>query len=160
MVAFNSTRRQSVATSFAPVRDPEPYPLTPLVQPPEKSETLAGSRRDSSRVVVQRDAVGEVQQVRIGRWRTIAASPQRRIAEVRDLTCGRIAMRFDLRSSLGGAVTSVVWQLFDQRGRMVAAMQLTPDGANALLTSYETRHVCRLVRDGGGELQAVEKWRM
>jgi hypothetical protein len=98
--------------------------------------------------------------VKIGRWRTLAAGPQRRVAEVRELTCERVAIKINRFADGGERPSSEIWQLYDREGRLEAAMQSSPDGKFALLTNYQTREACRLVRNQRNELVAVETWRI
>ena len=118
------------------------------------------SRRGAPSIEICRDGKNEITQVRIGRWRALTGGPQRRLAEVRELDCQRVAVRIERLADNGQRPTSEIWQLYDLEGRLEAALQSSPDGAFALLTNYATRDACRLVRNRNGELETVEKWRI
>jgi hypothetical protein len=100
----------------------------------------------------------QIQEIRIGRWRVIAAGPTRRLAEVRELGCERVAVRIERLADNGIIPSSEIWQLYRFDGRLEAALQTTPDGKFALLTNYRTRQACRMVANSQGELQPVEVW--
>jgi hypothetical protein len=107
---------------------------------------------------VSRNRQGEIEHVRIGRWRVLDAAPQRRLAEVRELSCERVAVKIQRFAENGVLPSSEVWQLYHIDGRLEAALQTTPDGRFALLTNYLTRQVCRMTRNSQGELETVESW--
>jgi hypothetical protein len=116
------------------------------------------SRRDGNGIDVVRSRDGEITQLKIGRWRQLSASPQRRLAEVRELSDDRIAVKIERLADGGARPSSEIWQLYDREGRLEAAMQSTPDGKFAILTNYQTRQACRLVANGRNELETVEAW--
>jgi hypothetical protein len=118
----------------------------------------AASHRAERRVAVCRTPEGSIREVQIGRWRIITASVERRLCEVRELSCGRVAVRIE-RPMQGGA-SSEIWQLYELDGRLNAAMQVAPDGKFAMLTNYRTRQACRLMADRDGALKAVETWKI
>jgi hypothetical protein len=105
-----------------------------------------------------RNREGEITQLKIGPWRELTASPQRRVAEVRELSGDRIAVRIERLADGGRRPSSEIWQLYDREGRLEAALQSTPDGKFAILTNYQTRQACRLVANGRNELETVEAW--
>lgn len=121
------------------------------------SPPLAASQPSPPQVAVQRNGDGAIRTVRIGAWRTIAAGPQRSIADVRRLEGGRVAVRL-VRRADGENATSEIWQLYNSDGRLASAMQTSADGQLALLTNYLTRQACRLQRCASGRLEAVETW--
>jgi hypothetical protein len=139
-------------------------PLASLTE--AQGETLesivetAASRRRGACLEVVRDRQGEIAEVRIGRWRMLAPGPQRRIAEVHELADRRVAVRIERFADSGARPTSEIWQLYDAEGRLDAALQTSADGRFGLLTNYRTREACRLSRNAGGELEAVEQWRL
>jgi hypothetical protein len=118
------------------------------------------SYRAAEHVELRKDAHGALLEVRIGSWRVIAAGSNRRLAEVRELGCQRVAVRIEKFADNGATPSSEIWQLYRLDGRLEAAMQTTPDGRFALLTDYRTRQACRLVADARGELRTVETWRI
>ena len=118
----------------------------------------AASRRHGAAPEVVRERSGEITEVRIGRWRILTRAPQRRLAEVRELACRRVAVRIERFADSDARPTSEIWQLYDFDGRLEAALQTTPDGRFGLLTNYLTRQSCRLHRNAQGELEAVETW--
>jgi hypothetical protein len=126
----------------------------------ESAFFAASSHRDDRAVHVDRDEQGNVTAVRIGRWRVIAAGKHRRLAEVRELACDRVAVRIERWADSGAAPSSEIWQLYRLDGRLEAALQTTPDGRFALLTNYRTRQACRMVANGQGGLRPVEFWRI
>lgn len=159
MVAFSSSRRQQ-PKSFAP-KQPTLEGLAACGgEPMTRSLDARASRRNGGGVEVYRTRDGAISQVKIGRWRTLAAAPQRRVAEVRELTCERIAVKINRFADGGDRPSSEIWQLYDREGRLEAAMQSSPDGKFALITNYQTREACRLVRNQRNEMETVERWRI
>lgn len=158
MVAFNCSRRMAKHDegSFSPMdaltRD-RSVPIDSVLR-------AASSHRAAEHVELRRDADGGLVEVRIGRCRVIAAGSNRRLAEVRELGCRRVAVRIEKFADNGATPSSEIWQLYRLDGRLEAALQTTPDGRFALLTDYRTRQACRLVADAQGELRAVETWRI
>jgi hypothetical protein len=155
MVAFSSSRRQRIEPQSLKQPTPEALAACGVADPVFEA---AGSRRKASRFQVIRDRDGAIASVRIGRWRVLAAAPQRRVAEVKELASERIAVRIERFTDAGDRPSSEIWQLYDLEGRLEAAMQTTPDGKFALLTNYQTRQACRLVRNLRNELETVETW--
>jgi hypothetical protein len=158
MVALSSSRRQSQKrihshqSSIEAIAGPSGAGSAAF--------TLEGraSRRLPSDVEITRTRGGEIQQVRIGRWRILTAGTQRRLAEVRELPGDRVAVRIERLPDGGNHPTSEIWQLYDREGRMLAAMQSSTDGRFAMLSNYQTRQACRLVRNGKNEMQVAESW--
>lgn len=157
MVAFNSTRRQSPRFETRTSTSIESFASRLECGPNADATAIEGSRRTSSSVEVSRDATGAISRVRIGRWRVLAASPERRIVEVRELGCKKVAVRLS-RSAVAAYAQGESWQLYDQQGRMQAAMQCSHDGGFALVADYQTRQASRLRRNQRGELETVETW--
>ena len=151
MVAFNSSRRHLPQTLLAD--KPAPEALAQLGRDGSLRAAAAdqASRRALSGVQVFRDGHGEIVHVRIGRWRIIAAAPHRRVTEVRELSCDRVAVKIERFTENGGRPSSEIWQLYDLDGRLEAAIQTTPDGKFAMLTNYRTRQACRLAANGRGD---------
>jgi hypothetical protein len=158
MVAFNSSRRQLAESPRA--AEPVIVSLTCPDEPIRGALEAGGSRRCGPRVQIRRAGGGEITHIQIGRWRVLASSPERRLAEVRELQGHRIAVRIERYAGDAMRPSSEIWQLYGSEGRLEAAMQTTPDGAFALLTNYRTREACRLVRNKSGELETVETWRI
>ena len=157
MVAFNSTRRQPTRTETRTSTSIESLASRFASDPTAGITTIEGSRRASSSVEVSRDATGEISRVRIGRWRVLAASAERRIVEVRELDRRKVAVRLS-RSAGAAAAQGENWQLYDQQGRMQATMQCSQDGGFALVADYQTRQASRLRRNQQGDLETVETW--
>ncbi len=154
MVALNSSRRK-------PSRDSSPSSVIGALSkagnlPMESLFCNAASHRAERRVVIYRTPDGSIREVQIGRWRVVTASAQRRLCEVRELSCGRVAVRIEHPAQ--GCASSEYWQLYDPDGRLDAAMQVAPDGKFAILTNYRTRQARRLMADGEGALRVVETW--
>lgn len=158
MVALNSTRRQSIRSTNPVSTSIESLAGRRESGFPAAIAAIEGSRRESSSVEVSRDATGAISRVRIGRWRVLAAAPERRILEVRELGCRKVAIRLS-RSAAGlSSASGETWQLYDQQGRMQATMQCSQDGGFALVADYQTRQASRLRRNLHGELETVETW--
>ena len=97
-----------------------------------------------SPVELFRDASGELRHVRIGEWRVIAASHNRRIAEVRELRlCQRVAIRIELGDALSFAPTCTIWELYNLEGRLVAMLQTAGKQDFWLATDYPTHGPAR-----------------
>jgi hypothetical protein len=158
MVAFNSTRRQPNRQSSCGI-----VSVSSLIDRRElekRPETAAihASRRVATSVGVERDGRGEITCVRIGRWRTLAASAQRRIEEVRELRCDRVAVRLSRCNDGDKRIRCEIWQLYDLQGRLLASLQTSSDGGFALISDYEARKASRLVRNRQGEMETAESW--
>ncbi len=157
MVAFGSSRRQPVEARLPKQPTAEALAACRNLESCG-SVSAAGSRRGACGHEVIRNREGGIASVRIGSWREVTAGPQRRLAEVKELPSDRIAVRIERFADGGDRRTSDIWQLYDLRGRLDAALQTTPDGKFAVLTNYRTRQSCRLVRNSQGELETVETW--
>ncbi|MBA4106705.1 MAG: hypothetical protein C0485_13190 [Pirellula sp.] len=120
--------------------------------------TIHASRRTASSVDVERNGRGDVMSVRIGRWRTLTASAQRRIAEVRELHCDRVAVRLASGSEGDSRMGCEIWQLYDLQGQLLASLQTSLDGRLAVVSDYESRKASRLVRNRRGEMETAESW--
>jgi hypothetical protein len=155
VVAFSSSRRKPLVRQLPQQATVEALAACRIADP---ASGAAASRRDAGNVDVHRNRDGSITCLRIGRWRILTAAPQRRIAEVKELACERIAVRIERFADNGNRPSSEIWQLYDLDGRLEAAMQTTPDGKFALLSNYQTRQACRLVRNHRNELEAVETW--
>jgi len=158
MVAFNSSRRQMPEPLLAD--KPAPEALVQLGREGSLRNSTSGraSRREAEGVQIYRDGQDEILHVRIGRWRVLSGAPLRRLAEVRELSCDRVAVKIERFTEQGGRPSSEIWQLYDMDGRLEAAIQTTPDGKFAMLTNYRTRQACRLAANQRGELVTVESW--
>ena len=157
MVAFTRGRRQDL-----PSRPVVRTPIDALIVGPDSASQnpyhAAGSHRATRGVEVRKNHDGFITDIRIGRWRKLSATEDRRLAEVRELSCGRVAVLIERLADDGRTPSSEIWQLYDLEGRLNAALQTTPDGRFAMITNYQTRQACRLVANPQGELQAVETW--
>jgi hypothetical protein len=156
MVAFNCSRRHR--KSIPPVAEEPLDALTHCGNLPLDSVLHAAASHRTVGSVELRKRGEQIQEIRIGRWRVIAAGPTRRLAEVRELGCERVAVRIERLADNGIIPSSEIWQLYRFVGRLEAALQTTPDGKFALLTNYRTRQACRMVANSQGELQPVEVW--
>ncbi len=107
-----------------------------------------------SSVELFRDSHGRLQHVRIGQWRVIAASDSRRIAEVRYLVCGRIAVRIDLQDSRQLQPSCSIWELYNSQGRLLAMLQTTHDNNRWLATNFETGRISQDTHNSGLTLSA------
>jgi hypothetical protein len=157
MVAFCSSRRKRVEARLPKQPTAESLAACRAMES-RGSVAAAASRRRACGYEVVRNRDGGIASVRIGSWRELTAGPQRRLAEVRQLTGERVAVRIERFADGGDRPTSEIWQLYDLQGRLDAAIQTTPDGKFAVLTNYRTRQSCRLVRNAQGELETVETW--
>jgi hypothetical protein len=159
MVAFKSGRRQQPSRSLAQRSVVDT--LTAAEGGTMDSVFHAGaSHRAVSHVEIHTCPDGLITQVRIGRWRVVTAGDGRRLAEVRELGCRRVALRIERFADDGVTPSSEIWQLYNLDGRLEAALQTTPDGKFAMMTNYRTRQACRLAANSKGELQAVETWKI
>src|SRR5262249_17478829 len=156
MVAISSSRRKVSQSFVAPKAPIEALATLGADASVRASEPLAASRRDANSVDVHRNSHNEITQVRIGRWRTLASSAERRLVDVRELACQRVAVKIERVLDSADRPSSEIWQLYDLEGRLEAAMQTTPDGRFAMLTNYRTRQACRLAANGRGVLETVE----
>jgi hypothetical protein len=158
MVAFSSSRRHQPKTAFPKQISVEALAECPRGLPSSDAFHAGASRRGAPAVEVQRDGLNEIVQVRIGRWRVLNSAPQRRLAEVREIDGGNVAVRLERFADNGDKPSSEIWQLYDRQGRLEAALQRALDGRFAMLTNYVTRQGCRLTQNTRGELEAVEQW--
>lgn len=159
MVAFNWSRRKNMTKSSA-AKSPLDL-LTASGGPILDSVFHAGaSHRAPNTLEIRREPGGAIRRVRIGRWRVLNAGQNRRLAEVRELGCRRVAVRIERLADGGDRPSSEIWQLYDLDGRLEAALQTTLDGKLAMLTNYRTREACRLAAAANGEMRPVETWRI
>lgn len=156
MVAFKSSRRQPFSRGEA-----RPGNLESLVRVDAHSLRTAfqasGSRRAIRGFQTWHDNLGQIVRVQIGPWRVLHATSRRRLAEIRELDGERIAVRIDCWPG-GGRAMHQLWQVYDRSGRLDAALQTSCDGRLAIVTNYQTRQTCRLVRSDDGELKTAETW--
>ena len=157
MVAFCSSRRQRPEARLPKQATAESLAASRALES-RGSVSAAASRRNAGGYEVIRNRDGHIASVRIGAWRELTAGPQRRLADVRQLTGERIAVRIERLTDINDRPSSEIWQLYDLHGRLDAAIQSTPDGKFAVLTNYRTRQSCRLVRNAQGELETAETW--
>lgn len=130
---------------------------------PRQESTLAAPRgrwqgAANSPVAYRRDSLGQIRELRIGAWRVLAATETRRIADVRELSAGRTAVLIERRGVPSGPVTSLLWQLYDGAGRLLSAMQSSPDGQRTLMMNYQTRQACQVNVNDAGTLETVGEW--
>lgn len=157
MVAFSSSRRRSPASNTAYPSSVDSLVKADLGQ--QRTAFQAGaSRRDPVGLHVYRDRSGRIIQIHIGRWRVLSTSSQRRIAEIRELADSRLAVRIERFSDGGQHPTSEIWQVYDLSGRLDAALQTSCDGSFAVLSDYQARRACRMLRNARNKLEAVEMW--
>lgn len=160
MVAFNCTRR-SRKNAVAPAGPAVETLVAHGGGSPLDSVFCAGASYRAERGVdVRRSADGTIVKIRIGRWRTLTASSSRRLAEVRELSVQRVAVRIERFADGGPQPTSEIWQLYDLEGRLEASLQTTPDGKFGMLTNYRTRYASRLAANAQGQLRPVETWKI
>jgi hypothetical protein len=158
MVAFSSSRRTAMRGSSPQGITVQGLPISRQGLAVHDPYAAGASRRSPATVQVVRDNQNEIRQVRIGRWRVLAAAPQRRVVEVKQVGSQRIAVRIERFADQGPTATSQIWQLYDREGRLEAALQSTPDGQFGILTDYVSRQSCRLVRNQTGEFEATDEW--
>lgn len=158
MVALSSSRRQLSQPVVAPRSSVEALSTLGVDDGHAAEQAARASRRMPGSVEVSRDRQGQITEVQIGRWRTLTSAPHRRLAEVRELACQRVAVKIERLSDNSLRPSSEIWQLYDIEGRLEAAMQTTPDGRFAMLTNYRTRLACRLALNARGVLETVESW--
>lgn len=102
---------------------------------PVSLNLLANTVQNSS-IELFRDAGGSIRHLRIGGWRVIAASQHRRIAEVRSLACGRVAVRIEREAPMG-----TTWELYDMQGHLISMLQTMHEKNFWLSTDFETGQV-------------------
>jgi hypothetical protein len=107
-------------------------------------------------VEVRKNGDGLITDVRIGRWRTLVASPKRRLAEVRELGCGRVAVRIERLASGASTPSSEIWHLYDLDGRLNEALQSAPNGRFASMPGDQAQQAWRLAANLQRELQVAE----
>jgi hypothetical protein len=157
MVAFTRGRRQRLF-SRPITRTPVDALIVDRDNASQNPYHAAGSHRAARGVEVRTSGDGTITEIRIGRWRSLVERPGRTLAEVRELNCDRVAVRIERLADDGRTPSSEIWQLYDLEGRLISALQTTPDGRFAVMTNHQTRQACRLVANVRGELQAVETW--
>ncbi|HEX6963310.1 MAG TPA: hypothetical protein VF175_15695 [Lacipirellula sp.] len=153
MVAFSSSRRHRTQ----PFLQTSPEALAARSDQ-ALAQGVAASRRNTHALSVTQASDGSIKNVRIGAWRLLSAGPERRIAEVRQLPSGPIAVRIERLADSGSRASSEIWQLYDPQGGLDAALQTAAGGALAILTNYRTRQACRMLRNGRNEFETVETW--
>lgn len=158
MVAFNSTRRRPERLDVDANASATALFEQQNGEKPGENAPLRGSRRAASGVEIVRDLAGRIVQARIGRWRVISATADRDIVEVREASCGRIAIRLARCANRQGSASCEVWQLYDAQGRLLASLQRSADGGMAVVSDYELRQASRLVRNYEGRMERVESW--
>jgi hypothetical protein len=157
MVAFTRGRRQDLP-SRSVVRTPIDALIVDRDNASQNPYHAAGSHRAARGVEMRTSGDGTITEIHIGRWRRLVARPDRRLAEVRELSCDFVAVLIQRLADDCRTPSSEIWQLYDLEGRLNSALQTTPDGRFAMMTNYQTRQACRLVANLQGELQAVETW--
>lgn len=161
MVTFNCSRRHRIQATPSARQPVETLAaLSGDAAPLDSAIRCNATHRANRYVEIRTEPSGAIARVRIGRWRVIVANEQRRLAEVRELGCGRVAIRIERFADSSPQPSSEIWQLYDLDGRLEAALQTTPDGKFALLTNYRTRQACRMVANDVGDLRAVETWKI
>jgi hypothetical protein len=156
MVAFTRVRRR-IPSSQSIIRTPLDALVNDRNTASQNPYRAVASHRAARSVEVRKGNDGFITEIRIGRWRTLRAKPNHRLAEVRELSSGSVAVLIDRLADDARTPSSEIWQLYDLEGRLNAALQTTPDGRFAR-TNYQTRQACRLAANPQGELQAVETW--
>jgi hypothetical protein len=160
MVAFKPSRRL-VRSSFA-AKSPSSVgvPVAADTIAMESVFAASASRLAAGDVEIRKAPEGDIVKVRIGQWRVLTAGVHRRLAEVRELSCRRVAVLIEKFADNGDRPACEIWQLYDLEGRLEASLQSTPDGKYAMLTNYRTRQACRMAANPDGELRPVETWKI
>jgi hypothetical protein len=68
----------------------------------------------------------------------VGASNARRIAEVRPLVCGRVAVRIEREDPQCQTSRGTTWELYDLEGHLLSMLQTMPDENFWLATDFET----------------------
>src|SRR5687767_3942902 len=123
MVAFNSSRRHMSQPLLADKPAPETLAQLGREGSLRAATTGRASRRAADGVQIYQDGQGKIIHVRIGRWRVLSSAPHRRLSEVRELSCERVAVKIDRFTDPGGLPSSEIWQLYDMDGRLEASIQ-------------------------------------
>ena len=158
MVAFNSTRRHAARIDMSVDASASLLVGRQNVDNSGEIAPISGSRRSPAGAEIVRDGAGNIIQARIGRWRVISASADRRIADVQEMSCGRLAIRLLRCANRELRPSCEMWQLYDVQGRLLASLQRSGDGGLAILTDYQSRQASRLAKNRYGELEVVESW--
>jgi hypothetical protein len=160
VVAFNRSRRQLRSSVPANSQSPDEGRVAAGLKVTDSVFGASASQPRAGDVEIRKAPGGDILKVRIGQWRVLTAGAHRRLAEVRELSCRRVAVLIEKLADNGNRPACEIWQLYDLDGRLEASLQSTSDGRFAMLTNYRTRQACRLAADSAGDLRAVETWKI
>ncbi len=91
------------------------------------------------RVEVYRDGCGDIINVKIGSWRILSRDVHRRIVEVRELACQRVAVRIEVENHNRLCSHCTIWELYDYKGHLLSMLQDLGDREIWLTTGFVSR---------------------
>ncbi|TWU26065.1 hypothetical protein [Bythopirellula polymerisocia] len=100
----------------------------------DESKKVARSALD-----VYRDGEDNIINVKIGRWRVLSSNVHRRIVEVRELACERVAVRIELDDHNRLASHCTIWELYDHQGHLLSMLQDLGDREIWLTTGFRRK---------------------
>jgi len=145
---MGTTATFSTCTSAAS-RSPNCLPHNPSTFSSEHTQKSC-----SSHVETFCDYNGQIVHVRIGRWRILAATGKRRIAEVHELSCKRIAVKIEIEDSANLAPSCTIWELYDFQGHLLCMLQYLRERDVWLATDFQTGHVTHVERPDSSHVVA------
>lgn len=158
MVAFNRGRRQSRPSVSANSQSLGEELTASGWRVADSAFGASASQLRLGDVEIRKAPGGNILEVRIGQWRVLTAGVHRRLAEVRELSCGRVAVLIEKLADNGNRAAGEIWHLYDLEGRLEASLQSTSDGKFAMLTDYRTCQACRMSADSTGDFRQIETW--
>lgn len=90
-------------------------------------------------VELYRDGGGNIINVKIGQWRVLSSDVHRRIVEVRELGCQRVAVRIELDNQNRLASHCTIWELYDHQGHLLSMLQDMGDREIWLTTGFRRK---------------------
>lgn len=83
-----------------------------------------------------RNGGDEIINVKIGKWRVLSSDVHRRIVEVCELACERVAVRVELDDHNRLASHCTIWELYDHQGHLLSMLQDLGDREIWLTTGF------------------------
>lgn len=114
-------------------------PVNPYVPQPRPSQTSPS--RSQSNVKIFYNLHDEITRVKIGYWRELSASSHRRIAEVRELPCDRVAVKIEISQPGRLLPLCTVWELYNHRGQLLSMLQDIHEKSVCLITDFQSGRV-------------------
>ncbi|QEG35237.1 hypothetical protein [Bythopirellula goksoeyrii] len=131
----------SACPNLLELKSPTDSLLLNVLEDRHKSSRLREERTIPRVPVVEiyRNATENIVNVRIGRWRVLSSDVHRRIAEVRELGCQRIAVRIELDDHNRLASHCTIWELYDSEGHLLSMLQDMGDREIWLTTGFRRK---------------------